>query len=274
MTVAAARSPAGTSAPRSILRRIKRWSGAMLIVGIFLVWELWTIVANVPPYLLPAPSRIAGAMASASGTIAAQLAITLFEALAGFALGSLTAVLLSIAVLRSRTFEATALPPIMILQSVPIVAITPVIALAIGRTWFTAVVISAIICFFPVMVNAVRGLRSVTDESLELLHVLDASGRQELRKLRLPASLPFLFTGLRVAATICFPGAMIAEWLTAAHGLGYYIVDMQVRYRTDLVWAGLVTATITGVVLFTVVSLVERRAVRWHDSEASLEASR
>ena len=273
MTSMTAPSAARATMPRSFARRVRRWSGGLLIVAILVVWELWTVVANVPPYLLPAPSRIAGAMAAASGTIAGQLAITLFEALAGFALGSLTAILLSIAVLRSRTFEVTALPPIMVLQSVPIVAITPVIALAIGRTWFTAVVISAIICFFPVMVNAVRGLRSVSDESLELMHVLDASGQQELRKLRLPASLPYLFTGLRVAATICFPGAMIAEWLTAARGLGYYIVDMQVRYRTDLVWAGLVTATLTGVVLFTIVTLVERRAVRWHDSDSSLEGS-
>jgi NitT/TauT family transport system permease protein len=265
--------PARPRALRSLGQRLKRWSGAILVVAILVTWELWTIVASVPPYLLPAPSRILGAMAGASGVIAGQLAITLFEALAGFALGSLSAILLSIAVLRSRTFEVTALPPIMILQSVPIVAITPVIALAIGRTWFTAVVISGIICFFPVMVNAVRGLRSVSDESLELMHVLDASGRQELRKLRLPASLPYLFTGLKVAATICFPGAMIAEWLTAARGLGYYIVDMQVRYRTDLVWAGLVTATLTGVALFTIVSLVERRVIRWHDSETSLEAS-
>jgi NitT/TauT family transport system permease protein len=159
----------------------------------------------------------------------------------------------------------------MILQSVPIVAITPVIALAIGRTAVTAIVIAAIICFFPVMVNAVRGLRSVSDESLELMHVLDASGRQELRLLRLPSSLPYLFTGLRVAATICFPGAMIAEWLTAARGLGYYIVDMQVRYRTDLVWAGLVTATLTGVVLFTVVSIIERRVIRWHETDVGFE---
>jgi NitT/TauT family transport system permease protein len=252
-------------------RSLKRWSGPILVVGILVAWEAWTIVASVPPYLLPAPSRILGAMAAASGVIASQLAITLFEALAGFALGSLTAILLSVAVLRSRTFEATALPPIMILQSVPIVAITPVIALAIGRTAVTAIVISAIICFFPVMVNAVRGLRSVSDESLELMHVLDASGRQELWKLRMPTSLPYLFTGLKVAATICFPGAMIAEWLTAARGLGYYIVDMQVRYRTDLVWAGLVTATLTGVVLFSITSIVERRVIRWHDADVEYE---
>jgi NitT/TauT family transport system permease protein len=258
---------------RSLGRRAKRWSGAILVVAIIVVWELWTIVASVPPYLLPAPSRILGALAGASGVIAGQLAITLFEALAGFALGSLTAILLSIAVLRSRTFEVTALPPIMILQSVPIVAITPVIALAIGRTAVTAIVISAIICFFPVMVNAVRGLRSVSDESLELMHVLDASGRQELIHLRLPTSMPYLFTGLRIAATICFPGAMIAEWLTAARGLGYYIVDMQVRYRTDLVWAGLVTATVTGVVLFTIVSIVERRVIRWHEADMDFGAA-
>jgi ABC-type nitrate/sulfonate/bicarbonate transport system permease component len=267
---ATAAQPTSSSTARSLGRLLRGWSGWLLIAGILLAWEAWVLVANVPPYLLPAPSRIVGAMAGASGTISSQLAVTLFEALAGFALGSLTAIILAVAVLRSRTFEATALAPIMILQSVPIVAITPVIALAIGRTALTAVVISAIICFFPVMVNALRGLRSVSDESLELMHVLDASGRQELTQLRLPASLPYLFGGLRIGATICFPGAMIAEWLTAARGLGYYIVDMQVRYRTDLVWAGLVTATLTGVALFTIVTLIEHRVIRWHE-EASLE---
>ena len=151
----------------------------------------------------------------------------------------------------------------------PRMAWLPVVLLLIIALGFGIgnVVISAIICFFPIMVNALRGLRSVSDESLELMHVLDASSRQELLQLRLPASLPYLFGGLRIAATICFPGAMIAEWLTAARGLGYYIVDMQVRYRTDLVWAGLVTATLTGVALFTIVTLVERRVIRWQWDE-------
>jgi ABC-type nitrate/sulfonate/bicarbonate transport system permease component len=268
VTAVVARPAGELTAARRASRAVRRWSGWLVIIGILLAWELWTRVANVPPYLLPPPSRIAGAMVTNSGRLATELGITLFEALAGFALGSATAMLLSVAVLRSRTFEVTALPPIMILQSVPIVAITPVLAAALGRTTLTAVVIVAIICFFPVMVNAVRGLRSVSDESLELMHVLDASPRQQLLELRLPASLPSLFGGLRVAATICFPGAMIAEWITAARGLGYYIVDMQVRYRTELVWAGIVTATLTGVALFTIVTLVERRLLRWHDAES------
>lgn len=241
--------------------------GVIVATVLLVAWELATRILEVPSYLVPSPTAIVAAAAGDWQDLAGNLAITLMEALGGFFLGSATAILLAIAVQRSRTFELTALPPIMVLQSVPIVAVTPVIALIIGRNVMTAIVISAIICFFPVMVNALRGLRSVSDERLELMHVLAATSRQVMVSVRLPASLPYLFGGLRVAATICLPGAMIAEWLTAAQGLGYYIIDMQVRFRTELVWAGIVVATLTSVGLFTIVTVIERYMVRWHDSD-------
>lgn len=262
LTAADARGPGRSSRVR---RGIGRWSGWLVLFGIVFSWEFGTRILETPTYLLPPPSRILDAAIGDGQKLVGELALTLTEALGGFVLGSSLAILLAVAVQRSRTFELTALPPIMVLQSVPIVAVTPVIALVIGRTMMTAVVIAAIICFFPVMVNALRGLRSVSDESLELMHVLAASPRQILTRVRIPASLPYLFGGLRVAATICLPGAMIAEWLTAAQGLGYYIIDMQVRFRTELVWAGILVATITSVGLFTLVTIVERRLVRWHE---------
>ena len=109
MTATTAPATGGSSGLRSLARQLRRWSGWLLIAGILLAWEAWTLLANVPPYLLPAPSRIVGAMAGASGTISRELAVTLFEALAGFAVGSIVAIVLAVAVLRSRTFEATAL---------------------------------------------------------------------------------------------------------------------------------------------------------------------
>jgi len=246
-----------------------RLSGLVAILAILVAWEVGTIVLETPRYLVPAPTVIVDAALQDGGRLLPELGRTLTEALAGFALGSASAILLAVAVQRSRTFELTALPPIMVLQSVPIVAVTPVIALVVGRNMMTAIIIAAVICFFPVTVNALRGLRSVSDESLELMHVLAAPGWRVLRSLQFPASLPYLFGGLRVAATLCLPGAMIAEWLAADRGLGYYIIDMQVRFRTELVWAGIMVATLTSVALFTTVTLVERALVGWHTAETS-----
>ena len=251
----------------SLLRRL---AGFLAVAALLVAWEVATIVLRTPRDLVPAPSVIADAALQDSVRLLPELGRTLLEALAGFAVGSVIAILLAVAVQRSRTFELTALPPIMVLQSVPIVAVTPVIALVVGRNMTTAIIIAAIICFFPVTVNALRGLRSVTDESLELMHVLAAPGWRVLRSLQFPASLPHLFGGLRVAATLCLPGAMIAEWLAADRGLGYYIIDMQVRFRTELVWAGIMVATLTSVALFTAVTVVERLLVGWHTAATSL----
>jgi NitT/TauT family transport system permease protein len=247
-----------------------RLGGFIAVSALLVAWEVGTVVLQTPRYLVPAPTVIVDAALQDGARLLPELGRTLVEALAGFAIGSLVAILLAVAVQRSRTFELAALPPLMVLQSVPIVAVTPVIALVVGRNMATAVVIAAIICFFPVTVNALRGLRSVSDESLELMHVLAAPGWRVLRSLQFPASLPHLFGGLRVAATLCLPGAMIAEWLAADRGLGYYIIDMQVRFRTELVWAGIMVATLTSVALFTVVTIVERILVGWHAAATSL----
>lgn len=235
-----------------------------LVVGF---WEAAVHLLDVGEFILPAPSVIAAAAFHAMPTLGSALLATLVEAIGGFVLAILVAALLAIGVQRSRTFELSLLPWVMALQAVPIVAVTPIIALIVGRNTFTALLVAGMISFFPIMVNMIRGLRSVTDEGRELMHVLAASERQVLWKLRLPASLPFVFVGLRVGVSVVVPGAMIAEWLTASQGLGQYIINESVRFRSDNVWAGILVATLASVLLFSVVTFVERRVVRWRRVE-------
>jgi NitT/TauT family transport system permease protein len=243
--------------------------GLLVVALVVACWEAAVRLLDVAQFILPAPSVIATAAVGQLPVLGSAFLATLLEAIGGFALAILVASLLAIAVQRSRTFELSLVPWVMALQAIPIVAITPIIALIVGRNTFTALLVAGMISFFPIMVNMIRGLRSVSDEGLELMHVLAASERQVLGKLRLPGSLPFVFVGLRVGVSVVIPGAMIAEWLTATQGLGQYIIDESVRFRSDNVWAGILLATLASVALFTAVTLVERRVIHWHRVDES-----
>ncbi len=238
--------------------------GFAIIALVVASWEATVRLLGVGEFILPAPSVIASAAYDQTPALGSAFLATLLEAVGGFVLAILVASLLAMAVQRSRTFELSLVPWVMALQAIPIVAVTPIIALIVGRNTFTALLVAGMISFFPIMVNMIRGLRSVSDEGVELMHVLAASDRQVLRKLRLPASLPFVFVGLRVGASVVIPGAMIAEWLTASQGLGQYIINESVRFRSDNVWAGILVATLGSVLLFAIVTFVERRAIQWH----------
>ena len=249
----------------------RRWFGILIgplvVVLVFGTWEIYSRVRETPTYVLPRPSAIAEAAWDDRSLLLSALGQTLIEAAGGFALAAFVAITLAVAVQGSRTFELTVLPWIVVLQAVPVVAITPVIALLIGRNAFTAMVIAAIIAVFPILVNTVRGLASVSDESLELLHVLGSSRWNTFQYLRLPGALPYTFAGLRVAASVVVPGAMVAEWITADSGLGFYVINQSVAYQTELVWAGILVATLAGVAFFTLVSVIERRVIPWSEPE-------
>jgi ABC-type nitrate/sulfonate/bicarbonate transport system permease component len=238
--------------------------GLLVAALVVVSWEAAVRLLDVAQFILPAPSVIVAAALDQVAVLGGAFLATLLEALGGFLLAILVASLLAIAVQRSRTFELSLVPWVMALQAIPIVAVTPIIALIVGRNTFTALLVAGMISFFPIMVNMIRGLRSVSDEGVELMHVLAASERQVLRKLRLPASMPFVFVGLRVGVSVVIPGAMIAEWLTASAGLGQYIIDESVRFRSDNVWAGILLATLASVGLFSAVTFVERRVIPWH----------
>lgn len=238
-------------------------SGFVGLAAVVVLWEALTRAGEVPTYILPKPSEIAGAIVSEAGAIAPEAGRTLAAALLGFVFGPTAAVVTAIFVQRSRAFEYAVMPFTLVLQSVPIVAMTPVLAVIFGRTFVTAVVVSSMICYFPVLVNVVRGLRSATDEHVQLFHVLASDGLQELRMLRLPSAVPYAFAGLRVAGALCLPGALIAEWVTSRSGLGPYIINQVVLKQSQNVWAGIIVSTALTVAIFSAVVLVERLIVRW-----------
>jgi NitT/TauT family transport system permease protein len=235
----------------------------VVLVGLLGVWQATTAILRVPPYLVPQPTALAVSLSTFHSRLLAEAAQTLAEATAGFIGGNLLGLGLAVVFVHSRTLEHTFLPWMVVLKTLPIVAVTPLLTLVLGFGAPTIVAIASLISFFPALVNGVLGLRSVTPQSLELLRLLDASGWTILRRLRLPSAVPFIFAALRVSAPASILAAMVAEWAAANGGLGYLILDAGARYQFLLMWDAMLVATLLAVLAFATVDFAEGRLTTW-----------
>jgi ABC-type nitrate/sulfonate/bicarbonate transport system permease component len=239
------------------------FSALALALGL---WEAWVRLRGVPEYLVPAPSAIAQRLAEDPAFFARQGGVTLYGALAGFALGSTVAILLAVAMAHSRFLERSLFPLAIMVKVTPIVAIAPLLAVWFGFGLAPKLFIIALIVFFPVMVNAVIGLRSVNPWALQYLQSLAASPWEVLVKLRLPSALPYLFAAFKVSVPLSVIGAVVAEWFSGEEGLGRVIQVSNSNVDMPTAFAAIVSLATLGVGLYLIVSLVERRLLSWHES--------
>lgn len=192
---------------------------------------------------------------------------TLRDAFIGLVAGSVAAVVVAVAFTLWRSVEQTLLPLAMVLRSVPLVAMTPLIALVFGRGLMGVTVIAGIVTFFPTLVNVTLALRSTPREAVDLCHAYGASAAQTLRKVQLPVALPALFSSLRIAAPLALVGALLAEWLATGDGLGYLTLLSMNSFEKDQLWAGVFLVTVYSVILYSLIGAVERRVLaRFGDS--------
>jgi NitT/TauT family transport system permease protein len=233
------------------------------ILVLLLVWEGYTRVFHVPQYLVPAPSLIAWTLVEEWPTIQRNVGRTLVEAVGGFVLGNGFAVVLAIVFVHSPGVQRVLYPVAVAIRTVPIIAIAPILVLLLGNGYAPKVVIAALISFFPTLVNMVRGLEAVEPSALELMRVLSANRRQVFFKLRLPSSLPFLFSALKIATASCVIGAIVAEWVGADTGLGYLIIVATFEFRTGLLYATTAVGSFLALAFFLAVVALEKAVVRW-----------
>ena len=233
------------------------------ILALLLAWELYTHVFRVPHYLVPAPSVIGWTLIEEWPTIRRNVGRTLVEAVGGFLLGNGFAVVLAIVFVHSPAVQRVLYPVAVAIRTVPIIAIAPILVLLLGNGYAPKVVIAALISFFPTLVNMVRGLEAVEPSALELMRVLSANRRQVFFKLRLPSSLPFLFSALKIATASCVIGAIVAEWVGADTGLGYLIIVATFEFRTGLLYATTAVGSFLALAFFLAVVALEKAVVRW-----------
>jgi putative hydroxymethylpyrimidine transport system permease protein len=258
----AATGPAGRPPwPRSLLRRC--WPPALIILAGLGLWELIVRLAHVPGYLLPAPSAIAADLAADWPVLGPALLVTIQEVLLGFVIAAAAGVGLAVALHASPVARRAVYPLLIGSQTVPIIVLAPILVILLGYGIAPKLVIVALICFFPIVVNGIDGLRSVDAELIRMMRTLDATRWAILRRVEFPAALPSIFSGLRVAATFAAIGAVFGEWSGSSQGLGYVMLAATPNLLTARIFAAIVLLTAVALVLFGIVSLLERIFVPW-----------
>ena len=238
-----------------------------LLILFLAAWEAAVRGLGVPRYILPAPSGIAVSFVSHFSELLYHAAATMAEIVLGLLFGGLGGFGLAIVVFYSPILERALYPLIVASQMIPVFAIAPLLIVWMGYGLWPKATVAALIGFFPIVVNASDGLRSPSVESVELFRSLGATRGQIFAKLRLPASLPTVFAGLKVAATLCVVGATIGEWVGAHRGLGYLMLQSNALLRVDLVFAAILMLSILGLLLFGAVRIIERRVLRWRGTD-------
>jgi ABC-type nitrate/sulfonate/bicarbonate transport system permease component len=236
---------------------------ALLLAAAVAVWQGVASLGSVDDLTLASPVETVEALRDDSSLLFDNALTTLLEVILGLAIAVAIGAGAAIAMHLKRTVREAAYPLLIASQAVPIVVIAPLLILAFDYGIGPKIAIVALICFFPVTVNLLDGLRSVEPELLKLMRSLGASRVATLWKVELPSSLPFLFSGLKIAATVSVIGAVFGEWAGADEGLGRLVLLGINQLETPRVYAGVVLLTVMALALFVLVSLAERALVPW-----------
>lgn len=234
-------------------------------VSILALWYFVIIVFKVPDYIAPAPHEVLKVVVDQFDLLVANTIPTLQESVLGFLLGNGVAILIAIMFVHNMTVSRMYYPIAILANTIPIIAISPILVLIFGLGMAPKIVISAIICFFPTLVNMIRGFNSISHNELELMRILSANKREVFWKLRMQRSLPFLFSALRIASTTCVIGAIVGEWIGSNLGLGALIIQATFNYRSGLLYAAILGASLLAITLFAIVVLLEKKFLRWSD---------
>lgn len=237
------------------------------LAGAVLLWWSAARLGNFPAFILPTPDLVWERFLQvlADGSLLRNAAYTLLEVLLGLALGVGAAAVLGYLIAKSRFLERVLSPYVVASQSVPIVAIAPLLVIWFGSGLFSKILISALIVFFPVLVNTIVGIRSVPDDLRDLMRSLKATGWQTFRLLEAPAALPVFLGGLRVGATLSVIGAVVGEFVGADVGLGFMINRARGQYDTALVFVAVLTLVVMALSLYGAVVWVEKQSLAWRD---------
>ncbi|MDA8315145.1 MAG: ABC transporter permease [Actinomycetota bacterium] len=266
-------APTAQAAPRRRISRVTHWLIPMIaIAAIIGIWQIVVVSLGLKPYFIPSPSRVVETFVDNGRTIWDAAVPTIEQAMTGFAIGNLLAVALSVWFVHARSARRAVYPLAIVLQSIPLVALAPIAIVTIGTGFATKVVMTAIISFFPTLVNMMRGLDSVDLSLVELFQSVHAKRSAVLWKLRWPNALPYLFAGLRITASASVIGAVIVEWIGGDQGLGYMVINSTYQFNTPLLWASLVASSLLVLAAFGFVSLAERVIVPWNRSSAAGDA--
>jgi len=239
----------------------------LFVIGLIVLWELVVRGFDIKPYLIPEPLAVVRQMVNEWPRLLRESLVTTYATLGGFALSIAFGIPVAMLIAYSRTVEGYVYPLLVFSQSIPKIAIAPLLVVWFGFGLFPKIITAFLLGFFPVVVSTVMGFKSVEPEMLDLVRSMRASAWQTFAKISLPSALPSIFSGLKVSITLAVVGAVVGEFVGANSGIGYVLQIANGNFDLPLMFAALVVLSAIGVVLFILVDLVERWMIPWHASQ-------
>jgi len=240
------------------MKYIREWIPPLLVLTLFiLVWQLVVTLFNIPEYLIPAPSKIINVFYNNAYGVTKDTLITLSEAVGGFFIANILSIITAIGFTHFKWFEKSLYPYIIAIKSIPVVAIAPLLVLWFGYGYIGKVIMATIISFFPLVVNATIGLKSIDQEALDLMKSLSANRLEILVRLRFPNALPYIFSALKISSTLAVVGAIIAELTGAKQGIGFVILMSSYNIDTPMLFVAIILASLSGILFFGLIVLCE-----------------
>jgi NitT/TauT family transport system permease protein len=249
------------------------WRPVVLVVALLAAWWAVTEAELVAPYILPSPADTWHTALDNAGYLAQNTWVTTWETVLGFVIAALVGEFVAVMMIYSASLEKTVYPLILFAQVVPKIAIAPLFVVWLGFGPSPKILVAVLMAFFPIVISGLAGLRSVDPEILELTSTMGASRFKTFMKIRFPASLPQLMSGLKVAATLAVTGAVVGEFVGANEGLGYVILQANGNVDTAMLFAALIIMSALGIVLFAIIEIAEKLLIPWHSSRRTVNSA-
>lgn len=241
----------------------------IITAGLLLIWQLIVWLTDAPTFILPGPLRVLETLLSQFPLLMKHAGVTLIEILLGLFLGVLLGLASALSLVTWGGLRRWLLPMLVVSQAIPVFALAPVLMLWLGYGMVSKVAMATLIIYFPVTAACFDGLRQTPTGYLQLARTLGASRRAQLLQIRLPAALPALGSGLRVAASVAPIGAIVGEWVGSSSGLGYLMLNANARMQVDLMFAALLVLAVMALGLYFSVNLIARRLTPWVSESTS-----
>ncbi len=229
----------------------------------FLIWHLIVTISRIPSYILPNPTEVFKAMQENSLSIYLNSIITLRESFLGFFIANLISVSIALGIAFNKNIENTIMPFAITLKTIPVIALTPLLVMWFGPGECSKIATAALICFFPSLINVLRGVKSLDRDLIIFFKAYSASKIQLIRMLIIPSILPYLFSALKVSSSLAVVGALVGEFIGSNKGLGFLIISNYYTLNTPYVFATITASSLLGIIFYYTIHLVERRIITW-----------
>ena len=249
------------------------WRPIALVVALTAAWWAVTEADLVAPYILPSPADTWQTTQENAAYLMQHTWVTTWETVLGFIIAAVFGVFVAVVMMYSVNLEKTVYPLILFAQVIPKIAIAPLFVVWLGFGPSPKILVAVLMAFFPIVISGLAGLRSVDPEILELTSTMGASRVKTFMKIRFPASLPQLMSGLKVAATLAVTGAVVGEFVGANEGLGYVILQANGNVDTAMLFAALIIMSLLGIVLFAIIEIAEKLLIPWHSSRRTTSSA-